>query len=84
MWPGGGCTLREVLRGTRGWGRGWKGGTPCMGGEGVEAGEEGGLGWEGGVEGAGCSWWVVLCSAHARTLKKIKTSGYMIELVCVV
>ena len=41
-----------------------------MGGEGVEAGEEGGLGWEGGVEGAGCSWWVVLCSAHARTLKE--------------
>ena len=41
-----------------------------MGGEGVEAGEEGGLGWEGGVEGAGCSWWVVLCSAHARTLRR--------------
>ena len=55
-----------------------------MGGEGVEAGEEGGLEWEGGVEGAGCSWWVVLCSAHARTLKKIKTRSYVKELVCVV
>lgn len=41
-----------------------------MEGEGVEVGEEGGLGCEGGVMGAGCSWWLVLCSAHARTLKK--------------
>ena len=41
-----------------------------MEGEGVEVGEEGGLGWEGGVMGAGCSWWLVLCSAHARTLKE--------------